>query len=124
MSKNGVATGALNSSEQEARSHMTSFRKTGRVELSTRQRIVVYWCRHRAYGTSRAGIRQGGESGSTVVLGDVGKSLVLDALRYESVEIPPEAKLPDAVIADFSGQPIGNHHEETVQDGLSSRVAN
>ncbi len=50
---------------------------------------------------SRDGMRRGGDSGPAVVPGDIRKSLVIDALRYESLEMPPSGKLPDAVIADF-----------------------
>ncbi len=50
---------------------------------------------------SREGMRRGGDSGPAVVPGDSGQSLLLDALRYESVEMPPSGKLPDEVIADF-----------------------
>jgi len=50
---------------------------------------------------SRDGMRRGGDSGPAVVPGDLKKSLLIDALRYESVEMPPSGKLPDNVIADF-----------------------
>ncbi len=46
-------------------------------------------------------IRAGGDSGPAVVPGDVAASLLIEALRYESYEMPPEGKLPDDVIADF-----------------------
>lgn len=50
---------------------------------------------------SRAGIRKGGETGPAVVPGDVKKSLLIQAIRHESFEMPPKSKLPDRVIADF-----------------------
>ena len=50
---------------------------------------------------SRDGIRVGGSSGPTVVPGDAEKSLILDALRHESFEMPPSGKLDDAVIEKF-----------------------
>ena len=50
---------------------------------------------------SRDAIRKGGESGPGVVPGDPANSLLLDAIRYESYEMPPSGKLPDHVIADF-----------------------
>jgi hypothetical protein len=50
---------------------------------------------------SRDGIRKGGETGPSVVSGKVGESLLIEAIRYESLEMPPKEKLPDAVIADF-----------------------
>lgn len=50
---------------------------------------------------SREAIRSGGESGAAVVPHQTGQSLLLDALRHESFEMPPGKKLPDEVIADF-----------------------
>ena len=50
---------------------------------------------------TREGIRRGGESGHAVVPGDIDASALIDAIRYESVEMPPNGKLPDNVIADF-----------------------
>ncbi len=50
---------------------------------------------------SRDGIRAGGDTGPAVVPGDTDHSLILQALRHESVEMPPDGKLSDAVIADF-----------------------
>jgi hypothetical protein len=51
---------------------------------------------------SRAGIREGGESGPAVVPGKVQESLLLKALRYQDdLKMPPKGKLPGAVVADF-----------------------
>ncbi len=50
---------------------------------------------------SRRGIRTGGDSGAAVVPHRPDASLLLDALNYESYEMPPQGKLPDRVIADF-----------------------
>lgn len=50
---------------------------------------------------SREGIRTGGETGPAVVPGDVTESLLIEAMRHESLEMPPDKKLPDKVIADF-----------------------
>jgi hypothetical protein len=50
---------------------------------------------------TRVGVRNGGDSGSAVVPGSPDESLLLDALRFESFEMPPSGKLPDEVIADF-----------------------
>jgi hypothetical protein len=51
---------------------------------------------------SRGGLLAGGDSGPAVVPGKPDESLLLEALRYESFEMPPTGKLPDAVIADFA----------------------
>lgn len=45
--------------------------------------------------------RRGGETGPAVVPGDVKRSLLISALRHESLEMPPSGKLKDEVIADF-----------------------
>jgi cytochrome c553 len=50
---------------------------------------------------TRDGIRKGGETGPAVVPKNVKKSLLLEALRYESLEMPPTGKLSKRVIADF-----------------------
>ena len=50
---------------------------------------------------SRTAIRKGGESGPAVVPGNPDDSLILAALRYDSLEMPPDAKLSDDVVADF-----------------------
>lgn len=51
---------------------------------------------------TRDGSRKGGETGPAVVPNDVGRSLLIAALRHQGgLEMPPSGKLPDAVIADF-----------------------
>ena len=50
---------------------------------------------------TRSAIRRGGESGPAVVPGKVEESLLLAALRYEGLEMPPNAQLPNEVIQDF-----------------------
>ncbi|MFO0929957.1 MAG: DUF1549 domain-containing protein, partial [Gemmataceae bacterium] len=52
---------------------------------------------------TRAGLLKGGELGPAVVPGKPAASLLLKAMRYsdESLRMPPKAKLPDAVLADF-----------------------
>ncbi len=59
---------------------------------------------------TRAGALQGGENGPAVVPGEPDESLLLDALRQESFEMPPDGKLPDAVIANF---------EQWIRDGAA-----
>src|SRR5262245_19297721 len=51
---------------------------------------------------SRDGIRKGGERGPAVVPNEPEKSLLLKALRYEDLQMPPGEKLPEPVIADFA----------------------
>jgi hypothetical protein len=50
---------------------------------------------------TRDGMRRGGDSGPAVVPGNPAKSLLLAALRHETVMMPPSGKLPDSVIVDF-----------------------
>ncbi len=45
--------------------------------------------------------RDGGDSGAGVVPGELGEGTLLEALRYESFEMPPQQKLPESVIQDF-----------------------
>jgi cytochrome c553 len=48
-----------------------------------------------------AGWQAGGDSGPAIVPGDAAASLVMAALRYESLEMPPSGRLPQSVIDDF-----------------------
>ena len=50
---------------------------------------------------SRQAFRQGGETGPAIVPGKPEESLLLEALRHESFEMPPENKLPKNIIDDF-----------------------
>jgi hypothetical protein len=50
---------------------------------------------------TRAGLLKGGESGASVVPGKPAASVLLDALKFEGLEMPPGKQLPPAVIADF-----------------------
>ncbi len=49
----------------------------------------------------RNGGQKGGESGPAIVPGQPEESLLIEAVRYDSFEMPPSGKLPDRVIADF-----------------------
>ena len=50
---------------------------------------------------TRDGVRKGGESGAVVAPGHPDNSLLIEAIRYEGLEMPPKGKLPDEVIEDF-----------------------
>ncbi len=50
---------------------------------------------------SRDGLRNGGESGSPLVPGKPDESLLIQALRYDALEMPPDRPLPEAVVNDF-----------------------
>ena len=47
---------------------------------------------------SRSGWAKGGQSGPAVVPGKPGKSLLISAVRYEDLEMPPTGKLPDKLV--------------------------
>jgi hypothetical protein len=52
---------------------------------------------------SKQGLLQGGDSGPSVVPGDLRKSLLIQAVRWddEDLQMPPKEKLSDEVIADL-----------------------
>ncbi len=50
---------------------------------------------------TRDGLRKGGESGAAVVPGDVEESLLIQAIKHETYEMPPGDKLSDNIIHDF-----------------------
>lgn len=50
---------------------------------------------------TREGIRRGGESGRAVVPKSLDDSLIMEALRHEGLEMPPDKKLSDQIVADF-----------------------
>ena len=58
---------------------------------------------------NRAGVLAGGESGPIVVVGKPEASELIAALRYEGYEMPPDGRLPEAVVKDF---------EEWIRRGL------
>jgi hypothetical protein len=54
--------------------------------------------------TSRKAMLQGGESGPVIVPGDPDRSLLIQAIRYESFQMPPRSKMPDdeiRILADW-----------------------
>ncbi|MFT5527274.1 MAG: hypothetical protein ACI9HK_005256, partial [Pirellulaceae bacterium] len=51
---------------------------------------------------SKWGWTQGGESGPVIVPGKPDESRIINALRFDELEMPPKAKLPESVAKDFS----------------------
>ncbi|RPI90527.1 MAG: DUF1553 domain-containing protein, partial [Planctomycetaceae bacterium] len=51
---------------------------------------------------TRAGVAKGGETGPAIIPGKSQESLLLKALRYDGMEMPPSGRLPENVIADFA----------------------
>ncbi len=50
---------------------------------------------------SRAGVLAGGESGAAIVAGKPRDSILMRAIEYSDLEMPPDEKLPDSLITDF-----------------------
>ncbi len=51
---------------------------------------------------TRMGVRAAGSSGEVAIIpGDPNNSPLLKALNYDEMEMPPDGKLPDSIIADF-----------------------
>ena len=51
---------------------------------------------------SRKSLLTGGDSGPAVVPGKPDESLLIEALKYESFEMPPNKQLPPAKIVEFA----------------------
>ena len=50
---------------------------------------------------SKAGVLAGGESGPALVPGKPERSLLIEAIRHESFEMPPNERLSKQIIGDF-----------------------
>ena len=50
---------------------------------------------------SRNALLKGGDTGPSVVAGQAEKSLLLKALKYDGIEMPPKGKLAEPVVKDF-----------------------
>jgi hypothetical protein len=50
----------------------------------------------------QSGWQQGGDGGPAIVPGEPAKSLLIEAIRYESLEMPPDGRLPEATIAKLT----------------------
>ncbi len=73
------------------------------------------------------GIKRGGESGSSYVIGNPDKSLIIQAIRYQDTEMPPKDPLPDAVINDFvewvkRGAPYGRDSAVPLKPAIVNKV--
>ena len=69
---------------------------------------------------TRDGIRRGGESGHGVVPGQPADSLILEAMRHDGLEMPPEKKLDAKVVADFRKWILAGAYDP--RDGKSDLV--
>lgn len=70
---------------------------------------------------SRGALLRGGETRPAVVPGDVESNLLISAIRRQSLEMPPDEKLPLTVIADFGqwmagGVPDPRDHPPTADE--------
>lgn len=50
---------------------------------------------------TREALLKGGDSGPAIIGRDIKKSVLIQALKYDGLEMPPKGKLPAAVIEDF-----------------------
>ncbi len=85
--------------------------RTEFFETRIRPQLVkhCYECHSVASSTAEGGLKldsrdallAGGESGKALLSGKPEESLLIEAIRYESLEMPPSGKLSDEVIADF-----------------------
>lgn len=78
---------------------------------------------------SRANVIKGGDSGPSVVPGKIKESILIDSLKYEASEMPPEGKLPESVIKDFEkwvemglpdprdGKAVAVHSKINIEEG-------
>ncbi len=51
---------------------------------------------------TREGLLKGGETGPAVIARQPDKSLLIQAIRYDGLEMPPDNRLPEAVVNDFA----------------------
>lgn len=77
---------------------------------------------------TRAGLRKGGESGPTLVEGKPDESLLVQALQYDGLQMPPEEPLPEAVISDVKewirrGAPDPREPKKAVRQRDGSTIA-
>lgn len=49
----------------------------------------------------REGLLKGGDTGAAIVPGNVEQSLLIKALRYDEIQMPPKGRLAEAVVKDF-----------------------
>jgi len=71
---------------------------------------------------TRAAMLAGGDSGPALVPGKPAESLILNALRYEDIQMPPKKRLPENVVADF-GQWIGMGAPDPRVESAGARAA-
>lgn len=51
---------------------------------------------------SAHGIRKGGEAGAAIVPGKPAESLLLQAMKYDELQMPPDEQLSEAIVNDFA----------------------
>ncbi|QEF98115.1 Planctomycete cytochrome C [Stieleria maiorica] len=99
----GSATGTAPNATASSTEKLEFFEKEVRPLLAEH----CYSCHSTTSKTIQAGLRvdslaamlEGGDSGEAVVPGDADGSLLIEAVRYDSYEMPPKGKLPDEDIA-------------------------
>lgn len=69
---------------------------------------------------SREALRRGGESGPAVLPKQASESLILAALKYESLEMPPDRKLSEEIVRDFEKWIADGAHDPRDEAATSS----
>ncbi len=68
---------------------------------------------------SRDAVRRGGDSGPALVPHKPEQSLLLQALHYDTLEMPPDGRLPEHVVKDFEHWIAGGAVDPRQSSGLS-----
>ncbi len=69
---------------------------------------------------SRSGWEKGGQSGPAIVPGKPSESLLLSAVRYEELEMPPSGKLPDELIEQLERWIADGAHDPRVTKSIQN----
>lgn len=74
---------------------------------------------------SRSGWEKGGDSGPAILPGQAGKSLLIQAVRYQTpkMEMPPKARLSREEIAVLEKWVASGAHDSRVMEGVKSQTA-
>lgn len=72
---------------------------------------------------SREGLLQGGEAGTVLVAGQPDASLLIQAMRYNGIEMPPNGRLPEAVINDFAEWVARGAPDPRTTDAIAKEAA-
>lgn len=69
---------------------------------------------------TRDGMLKGGETGRAIVQGKPGDSRIVQALRYDGIEMPPDERLPENIVKDFTDWIARGAHDPRTTAGSSN----